>query len=245
VSSKSHSQPNVSIYRNNVSTSSANRKSFSSDIHPSYESSETGRHASLEDLIEELDGEAFCNAPKSSKAAKSFIDLSGSSKVKIKKSKKLSRSLSHEFEDHRHGRKTEIEHIRSHTRHIVETSRIYTKKHTGDTLISPTGLIETSQGQINQFHFFERIGDGSYGKVVRAFDEITKEYFACKIISKSRLMKKFRFEAGDRNEKIRKMKQEVAVLKKVSNHPKIIKLHEVLDDEQDDNLYLCNIILYF
>ncbi|KAJ3337262.1 Calcium/calmodulin-dependent protein kinase kinase 1, partial [Kappamyces sp. JEL0680] len=152
----------------------------------------------------------------------------------------LSRSLSREFESKRYEMKrTEFgDHLRSHTRQIVETNRVYSRRDQGNTIISPTGEPEVSQGKVNQFHLFENIGVGAFGRVVRALDEITQEYYACKIISKSRLLKKFRFTPGDNEAKMMKIKQEVAVLKKVSDHPKIIRLCEVLDDSAEDNLYL-------
>jgi serine/threonine protein kinase len=153
----------------------------------------------------------------------------------------LSKSLSREFESKKFETKRMdyTAHYRLHTRQIVETNRIYKRRDNHDTIISPSGQVEMSQGKINQFHLFENIGIGSFGRVVRALDENTQEYYACKIISKSRLLKKFRFLPGDEKQKMNKVKQEVAVLKRVSNHARIIRLCEVLDDAEEDNLYLC------
>lgn len=251
------------ISRNSASTPSI-RKSTNSEIYQIPERNE--EHASLEDLLEELELQVAASEIGRGAASsgtglsittklitRSSVQLSQRTRSSITSSsnesstRRISRSLSREFENSRRfdrfERRTSAdssgEHGRCHTRHIVETSHIYTRKEKGDALVSPSGEVEVSQGQINQFHLLETIGDGSFGKVVRAFDEVTQEYFACKIISKSRLLKKFRFLPGNTEEKIRKMKQEVAVLKKVSNHPKIIKLHEVLDDKEDENVYLC------
>ena len=252
------------VSRNSASTPSI-RKSTNSEIYQIPERNE--EHASLEDLLEELElqvaaSEIGRGAESSGTGlsittkliTKSSVQLSQHTRSSITSSttsnestRRISRSLSREFENsirfNRSERRTSAdssgEHGRCHTRHIVETSHIYTRKEKGDALVSPSGEVELSQGQINQFHLLETIGDGSFGRVVRAFDEVTRTYFACKIISKSRLLKKFRFLPGNTEDKIRKMKQEVAVLKKVSNHPKIIKLHEVLDDKEDENVYLC------
>lgn len=149
-----------------------------------------------------------------------------------KGSKPFARSVSSEF---RTEKEQVQEHFKNHTHHIIETSKIYSKKETKNSVMSPTGQVEESQGKVNQYHLFENIGFGAFGRVVLARDENTQESFACKIISKSRLAKKYMFSPTS-NENV---KREVAVLKKVSNHPKIIKLYEVLDDELEDNLYLC------
>jgi hypothetical protein len=150
----------------------------------------------------------------------------------------LSRSLSREFENRIFETKRidHLEHQRSHTRPIVETHRIYAKKDQRNTIVSPTGHPEVSQGKVNQYHLFETIGTGSYGRVVLARDDVSDEMFACKIISKSRLFKKWRFQSYQ--ETLNMIRKEVAILKKVSNHPNIIKLYEVLDDSGDDNLYM-------
>jgi hypothetical protein len=152
--------------------------------------------------------------------------------------RRLSRSLSREFENRNFETKRidHLEHQRSHTRPIVETHRIYTKKDQRNTIVSPTGHPEVSQGKVNQYHLFETIGTGSYGRVVLARDDVSDELFACKIISKSRLFKKWRFQSY--HDTLNMIRKEVAILKKVSNHPNIIKLYEVLDDSADDNLYM-------
>ncbi|KAI8895702.1 kinase-like domain-containing protein [Globomyces pollinis-pini] len=165
--------------------------------------------------------------------------------------KGMSRSLSREFESKKfEGRVTDfhtrrldfetyaLEHSRSQTHHIVETSRIYSKEEQKKTIQSPTGDPVVSQGKVNQYHLFDSLGCGSFGRVVLALDDITQELYACKIISKSRIIKQLRFSPGGANAGLELVRREIAILKKVSNHPKIIKLYEVLDDKNEDNLYL-------
>jgi hypothetical protein len=152
--------------------------------------------------------------------------------------RKLSRSLSREFENRvfETKRVESLDHQRSHTRPIVETHRIYSKKDQRNTIMSPTGQLEVAQGKVNQYHLFETIGTGSFGRVVLARDDVSDELFACKIVSKTRLLKKWRFQSYQKT--LGMIRKEVAILKKVSNHPNIIKLYEVLDDAGDDNLYM-------
>jgi serine/threonine protein kinase len=92
-------------------------------------------------------------------------------------------------------------------------------------------------------------------------------YYAGKIISKSKLRKKFRWGAGPMAklsggggssggkgggspgmgnggtsaaaaDHLQTIKREIAILKKLSKHPNINALVEVLDDEKEDNLYM-------
>ncbi|KAJ3257559.1 Calcium/calmodulin-dependent protein kinase kinase 1 [Boothiomyces macroporosus] len=152
----------------------------------------------------------------------------------------MSRSLSREFEIEKYEQKR-IElptmHARSHTRQIVETTRIYAKKDISYTIQTANGQ-EESQGKVNQYLLLHNLGAGAYGRVVLARDETTNYNYACKIISKSRLLKQFRFVPGGEAAAMELIKREVAILKKVSNHSKIISLYEVLDDANEDNLYL-------
>jgi hypothetical protein len=150
----------------------------------------------------------------------------------------LSRSLSREYENLKFEtrRVDNLDHQRSHTRPIVETHRIYSKKDQRDAVISPTGQLEIAQGKVNQYHLFETIGTGAFGRVVLARDDVSGELFACKIISKMRLVKKWRYQSYQKTMDM--IRKEVAVLKKVSNHPNVIKLYEVLDDSTEDNLYM-------
>ncbi|KNE66568.1 CAMKK protein kinase [Allomyces macrogynus ATCC 38327] len=95
---------------------------------------------------------------------------------------------------------------------------------------------------INQYLVLKELGSGGFGTVSMVRNVDTMRDYACKAISKSRLRRKFRFRAvalgEDATECTDKVKTEIAVLKKLSAHPNITSLFEVLDDVQEDNLYM-------
>ncbi|KAK6092858.1 hypothetical protein MT418_006853 [Batrachochytrium dendrobatidis] len=176
-------------------------------------------------------------------------------KAKHKKSKAIAlfqkRSKSEELETNQLTEKQLRSSSYSTNQRIVETSVIYSKDESQDTVLSPTGEPEYAQGRVNQYHILKDIGTGAFGRVVLVRSEETKMYYACKVISKSRLRKKFRWvydgkpspqslssKKNEDNEVMASIKREVAVLKKLSEHPNIVNLVEVLDDEKEDNLYI-------
>ena len=118
---------------------------------------------------------------------------------------------------------------------VLETSTIYFMNEQF-SCISPTGEVETCQGKVNQYHLLRDIGSGAYGKVVLCRNEQTGRYYACKIISKNRLKKKFRWHVNA--DHLESVKREIAILKKISKHRNINALVEVLDDGREDNLYM-------
>ncbi|KAJ3125358.1 Calcium/calmodulin-dependent protein kinase kinase 1 [Physocladia obscura] len=119
-----------------------------------------------------------------------------------------------------------------------------------------TGDNETVEGKINQYLILREIGTGAFGKVSLCKSEHDKRYYACKVVNKSKLKKKFRFKGGptigphavpaiaqnSENDPMNAIRKEIAILKKLSKHPKINALVEVLNDEAEDNLYMCEII---
>ena len=130
-----------------------------------------------------------------------------------------------------------IERKRSLTTHVAVT-RLFTKTYQVNTCTSAAGEIITSEEKVNQYHLYNTIGTGAFGRVVLARDDQNDEYFACKIISKKRLLKKLRFLPLSGNERLEIIKAEIAILKKVSHHPNIITLVEVLESNTDENLYM-------
>ncbi|XP_035665746.1 calcium/calmodulin-dependent protein kinase kinase 2-like [Branchiostoma floridae] len=103
--------------------------------------------------------------------------------------------------------------------------------------------------QLNQYRLKEEIGKGAYGVVKLAYDEKDDTNYAMKIISKKKLIKRDFFRrpptrgAGGRSgaatasRGLQQIYKEIAILKKL-HHPNIVHLKEVLDDPQDDYLYL-------
>ncbi|KAI8594050.1 hypothetical protein BDZ88DRAFT_402424 [Geranomyces variabilis] len=136
--------------------------------------------------------------------------------------------------------------------HVVETSTIYAMHEPSQSFGHPLAGIEESQGKVNQYHIIKDIGSGAYGRVVLCRNEQDQRYYACKIVSKARLRKKFRWSGGGRSgqgggssdseckdtDHLSSIKREVAILKKLSKHPNINALVEVLDDGKEDNLYM-------
>ncbi|XP_017790027.1 PREDICTED: serine/threonine-protein kinase N1-like [Habropoda laboriosa] len=105
--------------------------------------------------------------------------------------------------------------------------------------------IDNRQGalQLNQYKLLDNIGQGSYGIVKLAYNEEDKTHYAMKILSKKKLMKKAgifgRMAPGKKGSAnpLAKVYREIALLKKL-DHPNVVKLVEVLDDPDEDNLYL-------
>ncbi|KAJ8981950.1 hypothetical protein NQ317_002122 [Molorchus minor] len=103
--------------------------------------------------------------------------------------------------------------------------------------------------QLNQYRLMDSIGQGSYGIVKLAYNEEDDTHYAMKILSKKRLLKKAGMfgEAAPRKEgrpnsspvhhPLQRVYREIAILKKL-DHPNVVKLVEVLDDPDEDHLYL-------
>ncbi|KAF7987756.1 hypothetical protein HCN44_003619 [Aphidius gifuensis] len=97
--------------------------------------------------------------------------------------------------------------------------------------------------QLNQYKLLDNIGQGSFGIVKLAYNEEDDTHYAMKILSKKKLMKKAgifgRMAPGKKSitNPLAKVYREIALLKKL-DHPNVVKLVEVLDDPDEDNLYL-------
>ena len=145
---------------------------------------------------------------------------------------------------------------------VVETSRIieqFGRQEGAD--------IEETSGTVNQYTFLKEIGKGSYGTVKLALNNDDKRSYAIKIISKKRLKRKWIsattgsisprnraptpitfFSEGSSGiaisasvapkDYLEEIRREIAILKKISDHPNFTTLVEVLDDEKEDKLYM-------
>ncbi|XKL64379.1 hypothetical protein PGB90_004465 [Kerria lacca] len=96
--------------------------------------------------------------------------------------------------------------------------------------------------QLNQYKLIDSIGQGSFGLVKLAYNEEDDKHYAMKILSKKKLLRKAGcFARLGPNRKgsnpLDKVYREIAVLKKL-DHPNVVKLIEVLDDPDEDYLYL-------
>ncbi|KAF2841627.1 kinase-like protein [Patellaria atrata CBS 101060] len=124
----------------------------------------------------------------------------------------------------------------------------------------------TAEHRINQYVIKQEIGRGSFGAVHLAVDQYGHEY-AVKEFSKSRLRKRaqsnllrrpdarrrnnqlaanfgfnsplHRHSSSDKepNNSLDLIKEEIAIMKKL-NHPNVVALVEVLDDPEEDSLYM-------
>ena len=117
---------------------------------------------------------------------------------------------------------------------------------------------------INQYHLVRVIGQGSYGVVYEGrLQDDPSEIFAVKELSKDRLKKSKRQErlrrppmrgrggpSGPRsrgpsgsneepkeNDPLELIRKEIAIMKKL-HHPNLVTLIEVLDDPEEDSLYM-------
>jgi len=101
---------------------------------------------------------------------------------------------------------------------------------------------ETPHQKLNQYKLIDSIGQGSYGLVKLAYNELDDKHYAMKILSKKKLMKKAgcfgRMNARRKGANpLDKVYREIALLKKL-DHPNVVKLVEVLEDPDEDHLYL-------
>ncbi|PHH69165.1 hypothetical protein CDD82_7953 [Ophiocordyceps australis] len=110
--------------------------------------------------------------------------------------------------------------------------------------------------RINQYVILDEIGRGSYGAVHMATDQYGNE-FAIKEFSKTRLRKRAQshllrqgprgipgraprlssLSLKQRNDALYLIREEIAIMKKL-NHPNLVQLIEVLDDPEEDSLYM-------
>ncbi|KAL4647787.1 calcium/calmodulin-dependent protein kinase kinase 1-like [Arapaima gigas] len=105
--------------------------------------------------------------------------------------------------------------------------------------------------QLNQYKLKNEIGKGSYGVVKLAYNEDDDKYYAMKVVSKKKLLKLCGFprrpplrgqESVQGQEPkvlgpLERVYQEIAILKKL-DHLNVVKLVEVLDDPDEDNLHM-------
>lgn len=121
--------------------------------------------------------------------------------------------------------------------------------------LKETKTVSTEQSgdyiQLNQYKLQGVVGQGSYGIVKLAYNVDEDTNYAMKILSKKKLRKKagiFGRAAPNRKgsggarlkqaeNPLDKVYREIAIMKKL-DHPNVVKLVEVVDDPEEDNLYM-------
>ena len=78
-----------------------------------------------------------------------------------------------------------------------------------------------------KYDIIKQLGSGSFGKVYEIKNKITNICYACKELSKKKIKKK----------DIEKFNTEINILRK-SDHPNIIKIYEIYEDEHEINLIM-------
>ncbi|XP_076817094.1 calcium/calmodulin-dependent protein kinase kinase 1-like isoform X1 [Clavelina lepadiformis] len=97
--------------------------------------------------------------------------------------------------------------------------------------------------RLNQYLLKEDLGRGSYGMVKLVYNEDDNNLYAMKIMSKKKLLRQAGFarrpmKGGKKpTTPLDRVYREIALLKKL-DHPNVVKLVEVLDDPDDDSLYM-------
>jgi [calcium/calmodulin-dependent protein kinase] kinase len=97
---------------------------------------------------------------------------------------------------------------------------------------------------INGYTIIDKLGKGAMGTVKLAMTE-DESCYAVKIFRKSTLKRKKEYikkEGGGMQMKNQLMdvEREIEIMKKL-DHPHVVKLHEVLDDDEGDKLYMCKV----
>ena len=100
----------------------------------------------------------------------------------------------------------------------------------------------SGQVSINSYLLQQLLGKGSYGKVKLCTDQATSSQFAIKIYSKPLLSRKKdyiksssgRFEASTA---LQAVMRELEIMKRLS-HPNIIQISEIIDDPENEKLYM-------
>jgi hypothetical protein len=96
---------------------------------------------------------------------------------------------------------------------------------------------ECGRKHVNQYAVQRTLGQGSFGKVKLVRSTITNQLYAAKIIDQMKLKVKYITMGLLNLANAESFQKEIAILKNL-DHPNIVKLHEVIQDETRDEVYL-------
>lgn len=101
--------------------------------------------------------------------------------------------------------------------------------------VNLTKDINTGEKFLNQYKLISKLGNGHNGKVYLGLNIENGEYYAIKEISK---VAKISILNKDPDEQMNKINNEINIMKLVISHPKILKLHEILNDLKFNKIFL-------
>ncbi|KAL9658489.1 hypothetical protein ABK040_006029 [Willaertia magna] len=102
-----------------------------------------------------------------------------------------------------------------------------------------TGFDKDGKKMVNEYTVVRKLGKGVHGKVKLCVNKVNTSLCAMKIINKSLLnrLKKDKLGRPVKQSGMRKLLKEIAILKKV-HHPNVVDLYEVIDDPENEKLFL-------
>jgi serine/threonine protein kinase len=107
-----------------------------------------------------------------------------------------------------------------------------------ESQVSTTSVAKKGKNEdgamINQYVIIKTLGKGSFATVLLCKDTHTHELFAIKKMNKKALKSK---KAGKDKSAYDCVIEELKLLKRLE-HPNIIWLHEIIDDQKKDHIYL-------
>jgi serine/threonine protein kinase len=131
-------------------------------------------------------------------------------------------------------KKTEPEEIRQLHPAKINPHHIHSSPSVKESKKVSLGYDPVSRKKVlNSYEIIKELGRGEHGKVKLAKHLETGELVAIKIVDRKGPKRSFRPQASH-EEKIRR---EIAIMKKI-NHPNVVQLKEVMDDENSRKIYL-------
>jgi len=107
------------------------------------------------------------------------------------------------------------------------------KSHTKETKKATVGHDADGNKVVNEYVMLKVLGCGSYGKVKLCISSTNNEFYAVKIYQKE-VLKRRRIGLSSA---LQDVIREIAIMKKL-DHENIVKLYEVIDDDEHERIYM-------